>query len=151
MTNIQSLTAIIMSMSAVVILITTLFSNLRRTEAKGITAALNNVAELVAPLLGKSKASDVAAKIISYATVGTNMAEQLYKIGELPKDERNEAAINYVTDALQIAGVEITPEVERLTEGAIEAAVHTMNSASGILLATEVETVVEVEEEADSA
>ena len=120
-------------------------------EAKAVTAKISGMAEIITPFIAQGEVADISAKIISYATVGTNMAEQLYKIGELPKDERNEAAINYVTDDLQIAGVEITPEVERLTEGAIEAAVHTMNSASGILYAAEVETVVEVEEEADSA
>ena len=120
-------------------------------EAKAVTAKISGMAEIITPFIAQAEVADISAKIISYATVGTNMAEQLYKIGELPKDERNEASINYVTDALQIAGVEITPEVERLTEGAIEAAVHTMNSASGILYAAEVETVIEVEEEADSA
>ena len=40
-----------------------------------------------------------------------------------PKDKRKEAARQYVNDALAPAGVPITPEADRLIEGAIQSEV----------------------------
>ena len=135
MTDTQVLIAVIVIAFVIVLFFVALLPLLRRkgvdlngiiAEAKSVTAALTNMAEVVTPFLSDSKATDVTAKIIAYANVATNRAEQLYKVGELPKDQRNKAARDYVYDTLKLAGVEITPEVERLTAGAIEAAVYTL-------------------------
>ena len=62
-------------------------------------------------------------KIVSAAKIGVEHAEQLHRIGSLPADSRKYAARDYVFRALKLAGVEITSDVEKLIDGAIEAEV----------------------------
>ena len=50
-------------------------------------------------------------------------------LGELKPDERKDAARAFVVDALKLTKTEITPEIERLIDGAIEAEVLTLGHA----------------------
>ena len=119
-------------------------------EAKNVTATASNIVERVTPFIDNAKVNDVTEKVIYYAHIGTGMAEQLYKAGKLDKDERNKAATDFIYDTLTLAGVERTPEIERLTEGAIEACVYALPKMSTELLTAEVETAIEIEEDADN-
>ena len=56
------------------------------------------------------------------------MAEQLYKIHQIQKDARKEEATRFVYEALELAGVEITPAIQKIVDGSIEAAVNAMGS-----------------------
>ena len=62
-------------------------------------------------------------KVLTAANVGVGQAEQLYNIGQLEPGERKDAARQYVTQAVALMGVEVTPEVTKLIDGAIEAEV----------------------------
>ena len=65
----------------------------------------------------------VVDKVIDYAEIGVAEAEQLYRVNDITKDERKQAAIEFVYQSLRLAGYELTPELEKITAGAIEAAV----------------------------
>ena len=80
--------------------------------------------ETLRPFLPEGKGTDAFDKIMKAAVVGVNNAEQLYAIGQLKPEARKEAAREYVSGAVALMGVEVTPEVERLIDGAIEAEVR---------------------------
>jgi hypothetical protein len=90
---------------------------------KGVIAAVSPTIDAIKPLLPPSSGLVVFDKILSAAAVGVGKAEQLYRIGELEGDQRKQEAKAYILDVLKLAEVEITPEVARLVDGAIESEV----------------------------
>ena len=68
----------------------------------------------------------VVDKVIELAQKGVNAAEQLYKSAQVPKEERKTTAVQLVKDCLTAANVEITPDIEKIIDGAVEAAVFTL-------------------------
>ena len=87
---------------------------------KNALFAVNTTLEVIKPFLPESVSTAAFDKIMKAAEVGVGYAEQLYLIGELEPGERKEAARKYIEEAVGIMGIEVTPEVERLIEGAIE-------------------------------
>lgn len=62
-----------------------------------------------------------ALKLVErYAHVGVNQAEQLYLTSKLPADKRNEKAKETIYAALAVANITVTPELEKIIDGAIE-------------------------------
>lgn len=55
------------------------------------------------------------------AIEGAEIAEKAWKMGNLEKDERNAYAKKLVKETLDKAGIEITPQVELIVAGVIEA------------------------------
>lgn len=63
-------------------------------------------------------------KIIEkWAKVGVDYAEQLYNTSKLDKEARNDKAKEQVYAVLKLLGVETTPEIDKIIDGAIEAEV----------------------------
>jgi hypothetical protein len=81
------------------------------------------VMDTVRPFLPENAGVDTFDSIMAAARTGVGNAEQLYIIGQLEPDKRKEAARQYIRDAVKLMGVEVTPEVDRLIDGAIEAEV----------------------------
>lgn len=67
---------------------------------------------------------EIIDKILVYADKGVASAEQLYKIGQIEKDARKSEAHAYVIEMLKLVDVEVTPEIEKIIDGAIEAGVQ---------------------------
>lgn len=65
----------------------------------------------------------VADKIINWCQQGVEAAEQLYKSQQIPAEQRKDEAIAYVYSMLKFVGMEITPEIEKIVEGGIQAGV----------------------------
>jgi len=95
-------------------------------SAKSVVATANNIVNVLRPFLAEVTGIDVVDKILATAHVGVGNAEQLYLVGQLEPGERKNAARQYIRDTLTLIGVEITPEVERVIDGAIEAEVLSM-------------------------
>ena len=74
---------------------------------------------------------DLLGQITAAAHVGVANAEQLWLTGQLEGAERKDAARQYIRDTLTLIGVEITPEVERVIDGAIEAEVLALGHNRG--------------------
>jgi len=71
----------------------------------------------------------LGSKIIEYAKQAVEAAEQLYKAHEIEAGERKQAATDLVYQLIELAGVEITMDVEKVVDGCIEAAVWAMPKA----------------------
>ncbi|MDL2288769.1 hypothetical protein LJC32_05265 [Oscillospiraceae bacterium OttesenSCG-928-F05] len=82
--------------------------------------AINSTLDTLKPFLPNTPGLAAFEKILAAAEVGVGKAEQLYYVGELEGGQRKEAAEQYILDALQLIGVEVTPEVQNLIDGAIE-------------------------------
>ncbi len=90
------------------------------------TTTVLDTAEVVLEGVGniiESPALNAVDKLIEYAQKGVAAAEQMYKASQINADERNATATQLVYDCLAAAGIEITPEIEKIISGMIEAAV----------------------------
>lgn len=85
------------------------------TIVDGVQAALPNVPGIA-----------LIDKAIELAQKGAAGAEQLTLSSQLPADQRKAQAIQFVKDCLTAANVEITPDVEKIIDGAVEAAVFAL-------------------------
>ncbi len=88
----------------------------------GINGA-DSVVEVLKGIFPKNAAINIVDKVIEYAKIGVSKAEQLYLISEIGKDDRKTEAIKFTLDSLGLAGIEITPQIEAIVNGCVEAAV----------------------------
>lgn len=79
---------------------------------------------IVKEILPNNATVNIVQKIINICEIGVKNAEQLCKIQEITKDQRKDAANQYIQTVLKESGIEITPAREKIIEGAIEAAVY---------------------------
>ena len=92
----------------------------------GMLKGADAITEILKLVLPSNVVVNIADKIIDYALVGVKKAEQLYLTNEIGKEERKVEAIKFVSDALELSGIEKTGTIESLIDGAIEAAVNTL-------------------------
>ncbi len=132
MTDTQTLTIIISVVAGVVLALLVLFPLLKKRGTKTeeiIQAALtgikgvNSLADALKVIFPQNAAISIVDKIIDYAQIGVEKAEQLYYINEITGEQRKQEAINFVYQSLELAGIEVTPEVKVIVDGCIEAAV----------------------------
>jgi len=91
----------------------------------GTAAVLRTAETAVEGLYGltANPAFALGGRIIEYAKQAVNAAEQLYKTRQIEADERKQAAAELVYEFIALAGMEVTPDVEKVVGGCIEAAV----------------------------
>ena len=95
-------------------------------EKANITlTALDTVADMIGQLFPNAPMG-IVDKVIGYAMEGVLAAEQMYKASQIPGDERKKEATELVYRFLETTGVEITEDVRRIVDGAIEAAVYAL-------------------------
>lgn len=87
--------------------------------------ALDTVVDLVKQLFPGAPMS-IADKVIGYAMEAVQAAEQMYKASQIPAEKRKQEAAELVYKFLEAAGVEVTEDVRRIVDGAIEAAVYAL-------------------------
>ena len=58
--------------------------------------------------------------VLEAAGEGAETAEDLWKLGELPKEERNQYAKLVASELLEKAGIEVTEQIQAIINGAIE-------------------------------
>ena len=127
--GIQTLLIILAVLAFVTLVLTVVLPYLKRKDidvqsiidsSKAALANAGKAMDLLRPFLDEVEGVAIFDKIKDAAEIGVGNAEQLYKIGELGADERNAAAKEYVAGALKLMGVEVTSEVQRLVDGAIQ-------------------------------
>ena len=59
--------------------------------------------------------------VMKAAIEGAEIAEKAWQMGNLDKDERNAYAKKLVKETLAKAGIEVTPQIELIVSGIIEA------------------------------
>lgn len=92
----------------------------------GVLDATDAITDILKAAFPTSAVVNIVDKVIDYAKVGAQKAEQLYIINTISKDERKEEATKFVYEALEIAGIERTAAIEKIVDGAVEAAVLTL-------------------------
>lgn len=90
-------------------------------KSKEAVESVNAAMTTIRPFLNQSPGLAIFDKILGIAKIAVGNAEQLYHIGQLEADQRKAEATDYIYQALALAGVEVTPEVTAVVEGAIEA------------------------------
>ena len=91
-------------------------------KANQAAATVKEAMDTLRPFLD-AKTNSVVDTVISAASIGVANAEQLLHVGKLDPEERKDAARGYVLNTLSLLGVEATPEIDMLIDGAIEAGV----------------------------
>ncbi len=81
-------------------------------------AALSALVSAVATVLPSSYFATVST-VLKAVSDGTVTAEKLWKMGELPKEERNAYAKKLIGESLSAAGIEVTEQVEQVIDGVI--------------------------------
>jgi hypothetical protein len=92
------------------------------TAESGVNMA-GVIAETLQPFLPSGPYS-IIDKIIEYAKTAVKSAEQLNSVTQATGADKKTQATEFVTNALQLAGVPITQEVLNLIDKSIEAAVY---------------------------
>ena len=83
-----------------------------------VLVALTATVSAIAKVLPSSYFTTVAI-VLQAAADATVTAEDLWKLGELEKADRNEYAIGLVTRTLELAGIEVTDQVKQIVDGCI--------------------------------
>lgn len=92
--------------------------------ADAITSAVNSAFDTIKPFLPAHPAVTIIETILGLAETGVNSAERLYKTATIDADHRQAEATDFVINALTAAGVEVTPEIKKVIDGAIVGAVE---------------------------
>lgn len=95
----------------------------------GVLDGADTITDILKMAFPTSAVVNVVDKVIDYAKVGVQKAEQLYIINTISKDERKEEATKFVYEALEIAGIERTAAIDKIVDGAVEAAVLALGHA----------------------
>ena len=104
-------------------------------------STLDSLTDTIKALFPNAPGIGMVDKILVYAQKAVDSAEQLYKTSQIPEDQRKAEATRLVYICLQTAGVDVTEDMKKIIDGAIEAAVyalpktHTADDGNQIMLA----------------
>lgn len=88
--------------------------------------AAGTIADGVQAVLPGTPGIGLVDKIIQWSDKGVQGMEQLAKSSQKPAEQRKPEAIQFVKDCLTAANIEITPDVEKIIAGTVEAAVFAL-------------------------
>ena len=91
--------------------------------AKNALAKSNEVIQVLDKIVPNNVAVNILKTIETYAQKGVSGAEQLYKSSQLPAEARLATANATVVAALNILNVPVTPELQKVIDGTIQAEV----------------------------
>ena len=92
-------------------------------------AVLDTTDKVVDGLIGMfpgQAALTIVDKIIDYAKQAVRAAEQMYKATQIEAEQRKGKATEIIYECLNVAGIEVTPDVEKVVTGLVEAATFTL-------------------------
>ena len=92
--------------------------------------SLKATVAIVQPFLPENVALTKLDAVFELVEKGVWSAEQLCYIEKLPPEERKEYAYKYVTESLNMLDIPVTPEMEAVINGAIEAEVLSLGHKS---------------------
>jgi len=95
-------------------------------KANDALSTMNSTLAILRPFIAQGDNMAAVDKLLSHVDKAVGNAEQLYKLDKLPAEEREAAARKYIADTAQVFGVEMTPEVNALIDGAIQASVNAL-------------------------
>ena len=84
-------------------------------------AAVEQTLATVRPFIEDKADLSIVDKAIEFTGVGVHASQQLHKIGQLESDEdRRTAAREFAINALKVAKIDVTPELERVIDGTLQ-------------------------------
>lgn len=86
---------------------------------KPVQAAITALVKAVEGILPSDYFKTIVA-VLEASGEGAKTAEELWKIGQLPKEERNAYAKKLTAEVLEKAGIEVTEQIQMIIDGAIE-------------------------------
>lgn len=86
---------------------------------KPVQAAITALVKAVSNILPSPYFKTIVA-VLEAAGEGAETAEELWKLGELPMEERNAYAKEIAAEVLTKAGIEVTEQIQMIIDGAIE-------------------------------
>ena len=89
-------------------------------------STLDSLTDTIKALFPNTPGLDMVDKILVYAQKAVDSAEQLYKTSQIPEEQRKAEATQLVYICLQAAGVDVTEDMKKIIDGAIEAAVYAL-------------------------
>ena len=89
--------------------------------SRPVIKALGAAAEAIYHIWPNKAVLRIVYVVMKAAIEGAEIAEQAWKLGNLEKEERNTYAKKLVKETLAKAGIEITPQIEMIVGGIIEA------------------------------
>ena len=89
--------------------------------SRPIITAIGGAVEAVYKIWPDKKPLKIVYIIVNAAIEGAEIAEKAWQIGNIEKEDRNAFAKTQVKDTLNKAGITITPQVEAIIAGIIEA------------------------------
>ena len=89
-------------------------------------STLDSLTDTIKALFPNAPGLDMVDKILVYAQKAVDSAEQLYKTSQIPENQRKAEATQLVYICLQEAGVDVTEDMKKIIDGAIEAAVFAL-------------------------
>lgn len=95
-------------------------------KASMTVAAMDTVTDALKKLFPATPGLNLIDKILDYASRAVAGAEQMYKASQIPEEQRKVEATNLVYAFLKAAGIEVTPELKPVVDGAIEASVYAL-------------------------
>ena len=88
---------------------------------KPVLAAIAQAASAISGIWPGHQELPIVQTVMKAAIEAAEIAEKAWKIGNLEKEDRNAFAKALVKDTLTKAGIEVTPQVSMIVDGAIEA------------------------------
>ena len=89
--------------------------------SRPVIAGLGAAAEAVYNIWPDKKELKIVHTVMKAAIEGAEIAEKAWKMGNLEREERNPYAKKLVKETLAKAGIDVTPQVELIISGVIEA------------------------------
>lgn len=89
--------------------------------SRPVITAIGSAVEGVYKIWPDKKALKIVYVIMKAAIEGAELAEKAWQMGNLDKDDRNAFAKALVRETLSKAGIAVTPQVEAIIAGVIEA------------------------------
>ena len=94
------------------------------SSANRVLSATDEVIQSAEKVLPPTPVLFFVDKIIAWAQVAVNYADQIYRNGKIEKCQRKDEALCFLRNAVISSGMEVTPEIQTLIEGSIEACVR---------------------------
>lgn len=85
-----------------------------------LTAMANTAAAVYSIFPGRKEIKNVQT-VIDAAVKGAELAEEAWRMGALEREERNAYAKQWIANTLAEAGIKVTPQIQMVIDGAIEA------------------------------
>lgn len=98
--------------------------------AEGGVDAADKIVDALTAVIPNNVYLKIIDQIINWAREAVQRSEQLYKISAIEENQRKGEAEKYIYEILALSKIEITPELKKIVDGSIEAAVFALPKTS---------------------